>query len=254
MGRSAAASSVVIDDAYTSELRDLGFALVAGVDEVGRGALAGPVVAAAVILPENCAIEGIRDSKLVPEDEREHLYSEITKHAIGWSVGIISHEVIDEINILQSTFVAMRQAIDTLSPRADYVLIDGRDAIELGIPCRAVIGGDALCPVVGAASIVAKVTRDRIMRALDVDLPEYGFARNKGYATVEHRHAIAEHGPTVIHRMTFLRKLLAEPCSDAFAGDQECDADVDNEIDIEIDIESDTAVDIECDATIEATI
>lgn len=198
-------------DVHSFELRELGFTLIAGVDEVGRGALAGPVVAAAVIMPDDCTIEGIRDSKLVPEAERERLYDEITAQAIGWSVGIVSHEVIDEINILRATFVAMGHAVETLSPRADYILIDGRDALELGIPCRAIIGGDALCPVVGAASIVAKVTRDRIMRALDSDLPEYGFARHKGYATPEHRQAIMQYGPTVVHRATFLRKLLAEP-------------------------------------------
>ena len=209
MTKSAASSPVVIVDTFSRELHGLGFALIAGVDEVGRGALAGPVVAAAVILPDNCTIDGIRDSKLVPEPERERLYAEIIECAIGWSVGIVEHEVVDDINIRQATFVAMKIAIDALVPRADYVLIDGRDAVELGIPCRAIIDGDALCPVIGAASIVAKVTRDRIMRALDESLPQFGFARHKGYATLEHRNAIVEHGPATIHRMTFLRKLLA---------------------------------------------
>jgi ribonuclease HII len=205
---------VVIVDLYRREIQELGFGLVAGVDEVGRGALAGPVVAAAVILPEDCRIEGVRDSKLVPEPERERLYDEITARALGWSVGIVSERIIDEINILQATFVAMRHAVDALAPRADYVLIDGRDAVEMGIPCRAIIGGDALCPSIAAASIVAKVTRDRIMRALDEELPQFGFARNKGYATHFHRQAIAEHGPATVHRMTFLRKLLADTSVD----------------------------------------
>lgn len=199
-----------IIDAYARELQALGFALIAGVDEVGRGALAGPVVAAAVILPDDCSIHGIRDSKLVPEPEREELYEKITACAVGWSVGIVSHSVVDEINILQATFVAMRNAVGELWPRADYVLVDGRDVVEVGIPCRAIIGGDALCPAIGAASIVAKVTRDRIMRVLDVELPQFGFARNKGYATPEHRSAIVEHGPASVHRITFLKNVLAD--------------------------------------------
>ncbi|MBC8143966.1 MAG: ribonuclease HII [bacterium] len=197
----------VVVDLFSRELFDLGFTLVAGVDEVGRGALAGPVVAAAVILPEHCVVEGIRDSKLVPEREREVLYDAIVECAIGWGVGIVSHDVVDDINIRQATFVAMRMAIDALEPCADYVLIDGRDTVELGVPCRAIVDGDALCPVIGAASIVAKVTRDRIMRELDIELPQFGLARNKGYATLEHRNAVIEHGPSHIHRMTFLTKL-----------------------------------------------
>jgi ribonuclease HII len=204
----AVPAPAVLVDVYRLELQALGFGLVAGVDEAGRGALAGPVVAAAVILPEDCAIAGVRDSKLVPEPEREELYDEIVARAIGWSVGVVSEQVIDEINILQATFVAMRDAVGALEPRADYVLIDGRDAVEVGIPCRAIIDGDALCPSIAAASIIAKVTRDRIMRSIGEQLPQFGFARNKGYATAAHRDAIIEHGPTAVHRRTFLRKLL----------------------------------------------
>jgi ribonuclease HII len=200
----------VLVDLYRREVQELGFGLVAGVDEAGRGALAGPVVAAAVILPEDCAIEGVRDSKLVPEPERERLYDEIVARAVGWSVGIVSERTIDEINILQATFVAMRDAVAALEPSAEYVLIDGRDAVEMGIPCRAIIDGDALCPSIAAASIIAKVTRDRIMRALDQHLPMYRFARNKGYATAAHRAAIAEHGAADVHRRTFLRKMSGD--------------------------------------------
>jgi ribonuclease HII len=199
--------ATIIVDEYRRELNELGFGHVAGVDEAGRGALAGPVVAAAVILPNGCTIEGIRDSKLVPEPQRETLYGEITAQAVAWSVGIVDERIIDEVNILQATFRAMRAAVDTLSTRADYVLIDGRDAIELEMPCRAIIDGDALCPSIAAASIVAKVTRDRIMRALDTRLPQFGFARNKGYATLYHRRALAEHGAADVHRQSFLKRM-----------------------------------------------
>ena len=203
----------IVRDDYRLELRTLGFGRVAGVDEAGRGALAGPVVAAAVILPDDCTVEGIRDSKLVAEPERERLYEEIVACATAWSVGVVDERLIDEINILQATFVAMRAAVASLEPGADYVLIDGRDAVDVGTPCRAIIDGDALCASIAAASIIAKVTRDRIMRALDVQLPVYGFARNKGYATAEHRRAILAHGPAASHRQTFLRRLLA-PCDE----------------------------------------
>jgi ribonuclease HII len=197
-------------DEHERELRGLGFELIAGVDEVGRGAIAGPVVAAAVLLPCDCAIDGVRDSKMVPEPERERLYDVIIGQAIAWGVGIVGHEEIDRINILQATFVAMRAAVASLPLRPDYVLIDGRDAVGVGVPCRAIIGGDALCSSIAAASIVAKVTRDRIMRQQDALMPVYGFARHKGYATTEHRRAVLEHGPTGIHRMTFLTRLLSE--------------------------------------------
>ena len=191
-----------------NELRSLGFEHVAGIDEVGRGALAGPVVAAAVLLPCDCTIEGLRDSKLLPERRREELYGEILSHAIAWGVGIVDNTQIDRINILQATFVAMRIAYDQLAVIPDYVLIDGRDALALGRPCRPIIGGDGTCCSIAAASIVAKVTRDRIMREYHETLPQYGLDRNKGYGTEEHRRAIMEHGVTPIHRWSFLSKLL----------------------------------------------
>jgi ribonuclease HII len=195
-------------DDHEREIRALGFELIAGVDEVGRGALAGPVVAAAVILPVGCAIEGVRDSKLVPEPERERLYDEIAGRAICWGVGIVGHEEIDRINVLQATFVAMRHAVLALAQQPHYVLIDGRDMVDVGAPCRAIIAGDALCGSIAAASIIAKVTRDRIMRRQHELMPQYGFAQNKGYATEAHRRAILEHGPTFFHRHSFLGKLL----------------------------------------------
>ena len=192
------------------ELRLLGFERIAGVDEVGRGALAGPVVAAAVLLPCDCIIDGVRDSKLVAEPERERLYDVIVGCALAWSVGIVDNGEIDRINILQATFEAMRIAVRTLPIPPDYVLIDGRDAVPFGIPCRAIIDGDAFCHAIAAASLIAKVTRDRIMRTLDETHPQYGFARHKGYATPQHRRAVIEHGPTAIHRRSFLGKVLEE--------------------------------------------
>jgi ribonuclease HII len=195
---------------HENEIRALGFELIAGVDEVGRGALAGPVVAGAVLLPPGCVIDGVRDSKLVPEARREALYDAVIAGALAWSVGIVSHEEIDRINILQATFQAMRIAIAGLAIPPDYVMIDGRDMVDLGRPCRAIIDGDALCHSIAAASIVAKVTRDRIMRHEDELRPHYGFARHKGYATAMHRGAIIEHGPSEIHRRSFLGKIEGE--------------------------------------------
>ncbi len=194
---------------HENELRGIGFELIAGIDEAGRGALAGPVVAAAVLLPRDCSIPGVRDSKLIAEPAREKLYDDVTAMAIAWGVGVVDHEEIDRINILQATFLAMRIAVSSLATPPDYLLIDGRDRIDAGLPCRAVIDGDTLCHSIAAASIIAKVTRDRLMRGHDEHAPHYGFARHKGYGTAMHRRAIAEHGPCAIHRRTFLRKLLA---------------------------------------------
>lgn len=197
-------------DDHERELRALGFERIAGVDEAGRGALAGPVVAAAVLLPCDCIISRMRDSKLVPEPEREVLYQEVLRCAIAWGVGIVSNEEIDHINILQATFQAMRMAVRNLTVNADYVLIDGRDHVDMDLPCRAIIDGDALCHSIAAASIIAKVTRDRIMCGQHEVLPQYGFARHKGYGTPEHRRAIIEFGPAPIHRKSFLKKVLEE--------------------------------------------
>jgi ribonuclease HII len=193
---------------YERELRIQGFDRIAGIDEVGRGALAGPVVAAAVVLEPECTIEGVRDSKLVPEEKREQLFDVITAQAVCWGVGIIDSRIIDEINILQATFAAMRQAVASLAIVPHYALIDGRDTPVVGVPCRAIIGGDGLSMSIAAASIIAKVTRDRIMREYHDTLPNYGFARHKGYATEAHRTAILQFGPVHIHRRSFLGKLM----------------------------------------------
>ncbi len=195
---------------FEDELRELGFDRIAGLDEAGRGALAGPVVAAAVVLPPGCLLAGVRDSKLVPEAERETLYQTITQAAVAWGVGIVPNDVIDRVNILQATFIAMRQAIEALRPAPHYVLVDGRDAIGGGFPCRAIVGGDGRSMSIAAASLIAKVTRDRIMRQMDREFPAYGFARHKGYGTAAHRQAVLTHGCSRIHRMSFLGRLLQE--------------------------------------------
>ncbi|MCC7439562.1 MAG: ribonuclease HII [Armatimonadetes bacterium] len=183
---------------------------VAGVDEAGRGALAGPVVAAAVVLPAGCLPDGVRDSKLIPEQERERLYDVVMQHAVAWAVGIVGQHEIDRINILRATVAAMRQAVRALATPPHALLVDGRDTIDAGIPCRAVVGGDRLSVSIAAASIVAKVTRDRVMRAAHQQHPQFGFDRHKGYGTAQHRQAIQQHGPTNLHRLTFLGKVMQE--------------------------------------------
>lgn len=183
---------------------------VAGVDEAGRGALAGPVVAAAVMLPVGCVPEGVRDSKLIPEPERERLYDLVIEQAVAWGVGVVSHREIDSINILRATFLAMRQAVQDLAVTPHALLVDGRDTIDAGIPCRAVVGGDRLSVSIAAASIIAKVTRDRMMRGAHQQHPHFGFDRHKGYGTAQHRQAIQQHGPTSLHRLTFLGKVMQE--------------------------------------------
>ncbi len=208
-GARARGRKILPTDAFEREIRELEFELVGGVDEVGRGALAGPVVAAAVILPPDFSIPGLRDSKLIPEEEREEVYAAVVGTALCWGVGIIDQGMIDTINILQATFAAMRAAVAEMPLRPQYLLIDGRDTPDLGVPSRAVIGGDALCSSIAAASVVAKVTRDRILRLKDPEMPQYGFARHKGYGTREHRRAILEHGPTEFHRQSFLGRLTS---------------------------------------------
>ncbi len=196
---------------YEKAARDKGFAAVCGVDEAGRGPLAGPVCAAAVILPYGVIIEGLDDSKKLTEKKREELFEVITVTAVSWSVSYVDEKVIDEINILQATYKAMVQAVNSLPKAADFAYIDGnRVPPGLGIPSEAVVSGDAKLPSVAAASIIAKVTRDRMMRQFDGMYPGYCFAKHKGYGTRAHYEAILEHGPSPIHRKTFLRKFYAQ--------------------------------------------
>jgi ribonuclease HII len=195
---------------HERELRLAGFRRIAGLDEVGRGSLAGPVVAAAVILPERHRIKGLRDSKVVPRKRREALYELILDRAeVG--VGCIEVDVIDAINILQATKLAMREALARLGQPADHLVIDALTLREVALPQRAIIDGDAISASIAAASIVAKVTRDRICDELDERYPAYGFTRNKGYGTRYHYDALMSEGPCAWHRRSFapIRMMLA---------------------------------------------
>jgi ribonuclease HII len=196
---------------HERELRAAGFRRIAGIDEVGRGSWAGPVVAAAVILPERHRIPGLADSKVLPRARREALYERIVDRAEGIGVGCVEVEVIDRINILQATKLAMRQAIDRLPQVPDHLVIDALSLRECEVPQRPIIDGDAVCASIAAASIVAKVTRDRICTELDASYPAYGFARNKGYGTARHLDALLAEGPCQWHRRSFapVRMVLA---------------------------------------------
>jgi ribonuclease HII len=183
--------------------RRLGFVRVAGVDEVGRGCLAGPVVAGAVVLDPDCHIPGLSDSKQVPPPERDRLYDEIVRCALAWSVASAEHHEIDAINIHQASLAAMRRAVLGLAPLPDLVLVDAFYVPELFMAQRAVLHGDARCAAIAAGSIVAKVTRDRLMQDLHLTDPRYGFDRHKGYATADHLAAVAQHGYSPVHRRSF---------------------------------------------------
>ncbi len=186
------------------------YRLICGVDEAGRGPLAGPVAAGAVILPKDCEILYLNDSKKLSESRREELYLEIQEKAISWAVGLSSPQRIDEINILQATYEAMRSAISQLSPAPDLLLNDAVRIPELAIEQRPIVKGDAKSVSIAAASIMAKVTRDHIMYEYDKAYPEYGFAKNKGYGTADHIAALKEFGPTPIHRRSFIGHFVEE--------------------------------------------
>ena len=188
---------------HESLARLAGYSLVAGVDEAGRGPLAGPVVAAAVILPEHIVLDGVRDSKKMSERAREEAFSLIERVAIDLSIAVASSKEIDRINILQATRKAMKQAVLTLDPQPDCLLIDGTHPVDLSIHQRCIIKGDELSLSISAASIMAKVYRDRIMYSYHRLYPGYGFSLNKGYGTPGHREAIMRYGPCCIHRLTF---------------------------------------------------
>ena len=199
-----------MDYTYEINARQRGFNAVCGVDEAGRGPLAGPVYAAAVILPEGCEIEGLNDSKKLSEKKREQLFDVITEKAIAYSIQMVDAQTIDDINILQATFLAMRRAVESLDPKPDIALIDGNGKPGLVIEERTVVKGDAKSVSIAAASILAKVTRDRYMLEADKKYPEYGFAKHKGYGTKLHYEAIREHGICPEHRRTFLKKILGD--------------------------------------------
>jgi ribonuclease HII len=184
-------------------LRRYGFGRIAGVDEVGTGCLAGPVAAGAVVLDPSRHIPGLCDSKLISADERERLYDLIVVKAASWCVELVGPGEIDAINIRQAAFVAMRQAIHGLTPLPDCVIVDGFRIPNLLFPQRAFVRGDKRCAAIAAASILAKVTRDRVMMTLDADDPRYGFGRHKGYATAEHLAAVGKFGYSTVHRRSF---------------------------------------------------
>lgn len=187
-----------------------GYKVVCGIDEAGRGPLCGPVCAAAVILPVDCEIEGINDSKKLSEKKRDALYDIIKEKAVAYSIHMVDAKTIDEINILQATFLAMRTAVQNLEVKPDIALIDGNGKPGLNIEERTVIKGDAKSVSIAAASILAKVTRDRYMLEVDKKYPQYAFAKHKGYGTKLHYEMIKQYGITEEHRRTFLKKILGE--------------------------------------------
>ncbi|MGX6979431.1 ribonuclease HII [Vagococcus elongatus] len=188
---------------YENELREKGYKLIAGIDEVGRGPLAGPVVAAAVILPENVALDGLNDSKQLSLAKRESLFLEIQETALAIGIGVVSPETIDRLNIYQATLLAMEQALQKLTPQPDFVLIDAMTVKNSSLPQKSLIKGDAKSVSIAAASVMAKVTRDRMMADYDQTFPGYGFAKNAGYGTAEHLAGLADNGVTAIHRKSF---------------------------------------------------
>lgn len=189
-----------------NEAYEKGYKYVCGVDEAGRGPLCGPVVAAAVILPKDAHIEGVNDSKKLSEKKREKLFDDIMENALAVGIGMSDVEVIESINILGATKEAMKEAINNLAVKPEYVLIDGNQDISIDIDRQTVISGDALSQSIAAASIIAKVTRDRLLKQYDEVYPQYGFAKHKGYGTKQHIEAIKEHGLTPIHRPSFCSK------------------------------------------------
>ena len=197
------------DFSYELEAKNKGFNLICGVDEAGRGPLAGPVCAAAVILPDDCIIEGINDSKKISEKKREMLYDVIVEKALAFSVAYGTLEEIEKYNILEATYIAMNRAIEGLKIKAEFALIDGNRVPKgITIPCETVVKGDSKSYSIAAASILAKVTRDRLMMEYDKKYPEYLFATHKGYGTKAHYEAIKQHGVCEIHRLSFLKNVL----------------------------------------------
>lgn len=192
--------------AMEKQLHEEGFELICGVDEAGRGPLAGPVCAAAVILPRDIEIAGLNDSKKLSEKKREALFDEICEKALAYGIAFASVEEIESINILSAALLAMNRAIAQLPEPVDLALIDGNTTRDIQVPARAVIGGDGRCACIAAASILAKVTRDRWMRDMAKQYPEYSFEKHKGYGTKAHYEALELHGPCPIHRMSFLKK------------------------------------------------
>lgn len=194
---------------FERNLYSTGIKNIVGIDEAGRGPLAGPVVVGAVIMKPESFIEGVNDSKKISEKKRERLYEQITEEAIAWSVGIVDQKEIDEINILNATKKALKMAITNLQVKPERIVVDALEHIDTcGIPYTSIIKGDAKVYSISAASIIAKVTRDRMMREYDEIYPEYGFAGHKGYGTAKHIQALKEFGPCVLHRRSFIKNFI----------------------------------------------
>lgn len=194
---------------FENEAHENGYRTVCGIDEAGRGPLAGPVCAAAVILPDGMIIDGVNDSKKLTEKKREVLFDVIKEKALAYSIAVADEKEIDEINILQATFLAMNRAFAGLSIKPDMALVDGNRDPKLGIPTKTIIKGDALSMSVACASVLAKVTRDRFMLEMDGKYPEYQFSKHKGYGTKLHYEMLDKYGASEIHRMSFLKKYYA---------------------------------------------
>lgn len=195
---------------YENEARREGCGTVCGIDEAGRGPLAGPVFAAAVVLPPGLMIDGLNDSKKLSPKKREELFGVIEEKAAAFGIGFATETEIDEINILQATFLAMKRAYLALGLPCDRALVDGNRMPDLGVDTHTIIKGDSLCASIAAASILAKVSRDRLMREIDAAYPQYEFARHKGYGTKLHIELLRKYGPCPVHRRTFLKKILGE--------------------------------------------
>lgn len=192
---------------YEKQEQEKGRFLIAGVDEVGRGPLAGPVCVACVMMPLDDIIEGVDDSKKIYEKKREQLFEEIKEKAICYSIQMVNEQIIDEINILEATKLAMKNSIESMDVKPDVVLVDAISKLDVDAEIRGIIKGDALSYSIGCASILAKVTRDRLMCDLAKEYPEYGFEKHKGYGTKQHIEALKEYGPCVYHRLSFLKFL-----------------------------------------------
>ena len=200
----------MLDFSYEQEAHNNGYAVVCGVDEAGRGPLAGPVFAAAVILPENYSHEILNDSKKLSEKKRDLVYDDIIRDAVCYSVGIATEKEIDDINILNATFLAMKRAVDGLSIKPELAYIDGNQYPKTGVKEVTIVKGDSKCMSVAAASIIAKVSRDRYMLKVAEQYPEYEFTKHKGYGTKLHYEMIEKYGVSPVHRRTFLKKMLGE--------------------------------------------
>jgi len=198
----------MMDYSFEHAAYEKGYTAVCGIDEAGRGPLAGPVYAAAVLLPEGLVIEGLNDSKKLSEKKREALFDVICENALAWGIGFADEKEIDDINILQATYLAMRRAYENMQQKCDYVLVDGNRMPPMPVPGETIVKGDAKSPSIAAASILAKVSRDRVMLEYAKQYPEYQFEKHKGYGTKVHTEALLQYGPSPIHRKTFLKKIL----------------------------------------------